>query len=323
MLPTVHYSVNFTADSIPISVISYQAAIAAAVKPEAIPTMAAPKEAAPARKGKKAEEKLAPAPPICPSNVKQSYSNLVSYLTTSTLLEKNVPNAQRLAGEFLSLKDKENATACEYEFGFIHDWVSKTTGTIPYPRVEGLERGMNTTIVVNRTDTSGANKLWQYNVTTGPLGEWRASYGFVLMPNRDKVYRTRDIGNGQFVIEKQDNDRNWSFAPTVFFSWFNASRSTTAYDWGWNAGLGLDLSNPTIMFGYEFCYYQNLYLNAGIGFNKQKRLKTEYSTGQVVNSTITPDSLVEDKFGPNLYVAFTFRFGSNPFDSSQKKSSGQ
>lgn len=253
--------------------------------------------------------------PNCPAKYK--FDSLVSKLTSSVLMEKDIPAGKKEAAAFVESIANSDKDACATQLDYAAKWNKNTTKTVTLP---AAPLGADTTIYVSRTAGDLSSKTWEYKITTGPSGEWRTSYGFALLRNKDKLYSARTDANGQIVIQRSNaGNKSLDVIPALFISWFDASQATESWDWGLNGGFGLDFTNPTVLAGLEISMHQNLFFNLGVAANKQKRLKSQYTDGQTLTATVQDSDLVEEKYAPTYYFAVTYRFASNPFDSGQDK----
>ena len=254
--------------------------------------------------------------PSCPAKYK--FDSLLSKLTSSTLMEKDVPAGKKVAAVFVESIANEDKDACATQIDYATKWNKSTTKTVTLP---AAPFGADTTIYVSRTAGDQSTKTWEYKITTGSSGEWRTSYGFALLNNKDRLYSARTGTTGLINIQRSNagND-NLDVIPALFISWFDASHATESWDWGFNGGFGLDFTNPTVLAGLDISIHQNLFFNFGVAANKQKRLKSQYIEGQTLTATVQDSDLVEEKYAPTYYFAVTYRFGSNPFESGPDKS---
>jgi hypothetical protein len=208
-----------------------------------------------------------------------------------------------------------------------------TIGPRSVPNVPSLDRGERLTVTVTRKKDDQSNpprwgeKTWKFVFTTGPRGEWNASYGFAFLPERNEEFFAKEQDDGTFVVTRQSESSDLDVEPAVFFTWTSAKRQGKAWTWGPTAGLGFDLSEPTVFAGYSWTYNRNITFIAGAGVHQRSRLDGTFEEGQVLEQTLTPDQLEDDEgFGVSGFVGVTLRFGKNPFkgggDDSKDKGNG-
>jgi len=181
-----------------------------------------------------------------------------------------------------------------------------------------LQPGQELVLTVERKANAakGLKKaVWTFVWTTGPRGEWHASYGFGFFKADDEKFFTRPgEEDGTFVIHREADRHDLSFAPAVFFTWAKESRKVRDLDFGPAGGLGFDLSKPVVFVGWQFTYNQNYTLNLGLVAHPETRLDGQYEVGQVLKEALTPDKLEDDSsYGVAGFIGVSFRFGKNPF----------
>jgi len=181
-----------------------------------------------------------------------------------------------------------------------------------------IASGQELVVLVTRADETG-QKRWKVTYQTPARGRWFSSYGFAFVRNQDEQYfsKAKTGEDGKFLITRKANNRDYDFAPSLFFSWMPAQREGRDLNFGATAGLGFDQSNPIVFLGPMLTYNQNVSLMAGVVMHKQKRLNGIYSRDEEIMENLTEDQLKEETFKPNLFLGLSFRFGTNPFASSQ------
>lgn len=249
---------------------------------------------------------------ICPTL--DSYNSLITKLTNSRLDESAISMLQQEAGIFTSSSD---TVACATQINNINMIVNKTTLTSQY----GFTTlpGQNITLSIFRgplssSGTGSVPKMWSLNILTGPAGEWRINYGFAIIRNNDQLYTAQSTS----TIRRSNKSSDWNFdaLPVLMFSYYDPKYDARGWDWGPTAGFGLDFTNPTVLLGLQLNYHQNLFVSVGGVINKQERLKSTYSNGQVLSTMVQDADLVEQKFGASYFLSVTLRFDTNPFASS-------
>lgn len=173
--------------------------------------------------------------------------------------------------------------------------------TTPAP---GTEREVVITIV--REGNPG--RKWQLVLTHSSAGEWRVSYGFTFVKNRDKRYFSEADATqqGKFKIVRQADRERADFIPSIFFSWHGTGRR-----WGPGFGLGYDLESPALFLGTGWKYRQNIMVTGGLAIHGRQELKGRYDPNDSIGENLGEDQLTERSFTPNIYLGATFRFGAN------------
>lgn len=184
-----------------------------------------------------------------------------------------------------------------------------------------LHAGQELVLTVERQPDSerGVEKaVWTFVWTTGPRGEWRASYGFGFFESDDEKYFTRPgEEEGTFVIKREADRRDLVFAPAVFFTWAREAKKLGNWDHGPAGGLGFDLSKPVVFAGWQVTYNQNYTLNLGLVARPEKELDGQYEPDQVLKEDLKEDQLHDDSsYGVALFGGLSFRFTTNPFQKS-------
>ena len=168
------------------------------------------------------------------------------------------------------------------------------------------------TITVKRP---GGGPTWTVALPGRARGEWRTSYGFFFVPDRDERYFAKEekVANqpSKFTVEKQQGREDFDFVPTILFNFVPATQLGKTWMHGWVAGLGYDLEKPFVLAGYSGVYNENIVFTGGVAFHRQSRLRGRYEQGDPLSEALEPEQLVEDTYGPNLYVGIGFRFGND------------
>lgn len=186
------------------------------------------------------------------------------------------------------------------------------------PATFSLASGQELVVSVSRPEGTD-QKRWKATYQTPARGRWFSSYGFAFVRNNDEQYfsKPKEGETGKFLITRKADNKDYDFAPSLFYSWMPASREGRNVNPGVAAGLGFDQSNPIVFVGPMLTYNQNISLVAGVVVHKQKRLTGTHSVGQEITTSLTEDQLKEETFKPSFFFGVSFRFGSNPFASGQ------
>jgi hypothetical protein len=162
-------------------------------------------------------------------------------------------------------------------------------------------------------------KEWEAAYRTPDSGQWILSYGFTFVPNNDDLFFSKQDASdsGKYHITRKSDNRDWDFAPSIFYSWMPERFRTSYGFFSLGGGLGFDLSNPIVFFGPAFTIRHNLTIAGGVVVHKEKRLNGKYSPGDEVSENLSEDQLKEETYKPTWFAGLTFRFDSAP--SSHKK----
>jgi hypothetical protein len=221
--------------------------------------------------------------------------------------------------------------ACNLTLIYARQLLGRTTYTHRSPTdiaVYRLGAGMTLRVRVTRTDaTGGSVRVWERVFSTGPKGTWATTFGYAAVMTAglashgvfaDQVgYTSKDIGDGKFVITPDRDPKRFDLVPAILFSFRKAVDKGGLLP-GWTAGLGPDLTTPTVFLGVGWTYWSNLHLSVGAVMRREPRLLGRYSSGDTVTTNLTGDQLVEQVWQPRPYLSVSFRFADNIF----KRSSG-
>lgn len=180
--------------------------------------------------------------------------------------------------------------------------------------------GEKVTITIKRDSLT-----WTYILKGESLGKWVTTYGFGFTFSflDSPTYYTKQNSNDskyQILKSRRPNVADLSYIPAIFFSYFPNHNFTRCWNHSLTGGLGFDLSAPVVFFGYNGLFRNNIGFSAGVAFQQQYRLKSQYSENDIVDITLEKDQLHDKIYRPNLFVAVNFRFGENPFMSNNQKS---
>lgn len=189
----------------------------------------------------------------------------------------------------------------------------------PYTLRPGQELVLTVERQADATATPKVEKaIWTFVWTTGPRGDWKASYGFGFFEDEDEEYFTRaGEEEGTFVIHREEDRSDLSFAPAVFFTWSKESRKLQDWDHGPTGGLGFDLSKPVVFAGWQVTYNQNYTLNLGLVARPERNLEGQYEVGQVLKENLKESQIHDDSsYGVAGFAGLSFRFSKSPFEKS-------
>ena len=196
------------------------------------------------------------------------------------------------------------------------------------PNVYTLKAGQELVVTVERPGAEGQPAVkWVKTFTTGPRGQWRATYGFAVAFTR--------LSAGKGIMEKQRaffletvkdttrirdrKDRSGAdLVAAVLFHFMPTDAESRTFVGGPNAGISFDGTNPSIMGGYGWTYEQNVNLSFGLIARREAVLFPKYDVGQIVPSDLDEKQLTEMKLRVRPYVVLTLRLSTSPFSSGGK-----
>jgi hypothetical protein len=188
------------------------------------------------------------------------------------------------------------------------------------PGVYQVGPGRTLTLTVSR-EAGGDKKLsWVLIVSGGERGKWLVTYGVAVAPDEDERYYTSPTSDGKFAILPETPSDGLKAIPAVFFSWLPRSHQTRDWSVSPSAGLGVKDDRPAVFLGASLTYNWNLAVAAGAVLVQETRLNGKYQATdppQVVAENLSEDQLLSKTYRVRWFAAVTFRFGSNPFGSSQ------
>jgi hypothetical protein len=202
----------------------------------------------------------------------------------------------------------------------LEDYIERTTTKTLGPYVLG--QGESLVATVSRGTGDGEEK-WVQTVATPAPGEWRMLYGFNFVPNRDRTYFLESDGNGKFNIERERNDNELNFVPTIFATWHSRRALLSGSGFAMSGGLGFDSADPVVFAGPSWIYRENFALNVGLVMAKQKRLNRQLDEDTPVEQNLSDEQLHSTGYHPNLYVGVSLRFGKNPFKKTPAETEGE
>ena len=200
---------------------------------------------------------------------------------------------------------------------------------IPWEKDVELSAGQELVVTVVRSAKgTEAEKRWEKTFTTGPRGEWRATYGFATaftrlgpasgaFAKRTAAYLTID-NNVKSIAERKDRAAA-ELVPAVAFHFMPADRQSSRFVRGPIAGVSFDGTNPLVIGGYGWTYEQNVNLSFGLLARKERILLAKYEVGQVAAAELTEDQLTEMGLRIRPYISLTFRMSSSPFTKEKGK----
>lgn len=230
--------------------------------------------------------------------------SIVADLDSATAEER----VSRLAGELRSVICEDPELARQQHF-YLEQVIRRAV-----PGTYSLGAGQELVVTVERPGRDGPER-WSLILTTGGRGEWDLGYGFVFVPrNGDEPYvEALDTDSPAFVVGN-DEGEGYRFVPALFYYW--TPRSAAERDWSFSlsAGLGADITDPSLFLGAAFTYNRNVSLIAGGAATQERRLRARYeSPADTLSENLTADQLLQEQFEPNFFFGVSFRFGAPPF----------
>lgn len=168
-------------------------------------------------------------------------------------------------------------------------------------------------VTIIRKDNSAT---WVRNFSTGKRGDWLASYGILLVPNRDANYSSYSLGNDVYEVRRSRDREKFDYIPTLAFTFMRPHDAPR--DWFDSPifGIGYDLQTISATAGWALTYNHNFSISAGVMLHQQRRLKGKYEEGEHYTKTgnvLENSDLTEMTWAPNVYVGITIRSLTNPF----------
>ncbi|MCX6165706.1 MAG: hypothetical protein NTU73_12740 [Ignavibacteriae bacterium] len=194
---------------------------------------------------------------------------------------------------------------------YAHLLLSRTEKSIP--KTFKLNTGEKLELIITRKDN---NSKWIYVFNAGKRGIWLTSYGFTFVSNILKQQK-------EFIVKKITNDSNivstftpvgseFELAPSIFYTWLPGAKESDNWVYGLSGGLGFNLESPVVMLGFSITYNWNLNVMVGVAGHIIKKPSESYTESQKITASDV-ESLNRRTAVFDPFIAFTFRFDSNPF----------
>src|SRR6185437_10495151 len=197
------------------------------------------------------------------------------------------------------------------------DLLSRTERTTA-PATWVVRSGQSLDLIVTRNGKGDVlQRQWTKTFTTGSVGGWHYSYGYMFPIQGGLRGRTvswaphyfAQKSGTQYVIAHEPTRDRISYEPIAMVSFTKTQNENAECDRGWMAALGLDVANhPLAAFGYGWTYYQFLHLSLGAVVHREARLKDQYHVGDLVANSLSTDDLTQG--GPKLrmFISLGVRF---------------
>jgi hypothetical protein len=140
------------------------------------------------------------------------------------------------------------------------------------------------------------------------------------LPNDDTLFFSNPLEGeaGKFRITRKSDNRDYDFAPAIFYAWMPEAWRGNYASFSLAGGLGFDLSDPVVFLGPAVTIRHNLTVVAGVVMHKERRLNGEYNVDDVISESLSEEQLHEDTYNPTWFAGLSFRFDSRP-DSHKPK----
>jgi hypothetical protein len=260
----------------------------------------------------------------------------VSPCDQATSQAQTTLSAQTSEAQVRDLLDKNSTTGIAHQLS--------TAGCSSAEIAVALQKFVDATTLVLRPVTIQANQIYTVSITragaagstgsfgpytfdgpTPAAGQWLTFYGFNFVRSGDQKFYSKQNSSPAttYTITQETNRSSTVFTPSVYFMWI-PGEDTSWYPGlvGPNAfivpvaGVGFDFSNPVVFLGYGVGWGYNVMVDFGVAAHKEERLLGQYNPGQTITSNLTDAQLTQGVYRPEVFVGVSFRFGSNPFQSS-------
>lgn len=215
--------------------------------------------------------------------------------------------------------------ACAQQAAAIHAAIAWSR--YEWDRQVQLDVGQELVVTVTRKTADGNEKKWERVFTTGPRGQWHATYGFAAaftrMGPKSGVFASRSVpyieskGTAKVIAQRPDRGAA-DFVPLVAFHFMPTEREGDRVVPGLVAGLSFDGTNPLAMAGYGWTYQRNVNLSLGLIARKEGGLRSRYDVGDTIAADVTEDQLLDQHLRIRPFVALTFRLSTSPFSPKEK-----
>ena len=153
---------------------------------------------------------------------------------------------------------------------------------------------------------NGEDKVRKYTIESKSDWKWTTSFGANAA---FLTSRSRFISSDNKVAENRDG-KMMDLMPSIMFTFMNNQRNFSP---GFTGGLGFNFEELSVFAGGALGIGQNIVLSAGVAVHKQNRPNTDYTVGQIIDSSVTSDNLNKMQYRVNPFVGISFRFDKNPF----------
>lgn len=185
---------------------------------------------------------------------------------------------------------------------------------------ESISVGSNDKVTIT---ISREGATWKYILKGRKHGTHLITYGFGFTSSalEGSTYYTEQLPGGTHQILKAPKGDSFdlSYIPAIFYTYVPNAKANDALVPNFTAGLGFDLAAPVVFVGVGVLHRHNIGLSAGVAFQQQYRLKSQYSEGEEIDIALDKDQLHDRIYRPNLYISINFRFGENPFNNQAEE----
>lgn len=165
-------------------------------------------------------------------------------------------------------------------------------------------------IKIFKVNQGSKSKIAVYRLNGDTGKNWFTSFGVnsAFLTHSD-TYKTTMVADA-FRIEQDGGQKIIEYVPSIMFTFMNTGQPTA---YGFTGGLGFDLEKISAFFGFSVGIGQNLFLTGGVTFHQQERLDSKYSSGQMVDATLSFDDLHSEYYRFNPFIGMSIRLDKNPF----------
>jgi hypothetical protein len=237
--------------------------------------------------------------------------------------ETKVKNHTKAIGDAIAKVPAESPCKAEVEQA-AKEVTAATVDSVDF----GIAAGEWATISISKMDENKAIKRWERRYTTGPKGEWRASYGYAFpflrrvhnwnrwVKDNAKHY-SEEIDSATYLVVNKPANRSFDALPSILFAYSRLIDARVRL--GWTGGIGTDINKPQMMTGPSLIIWSNLQLAAGVVFREEDVPSGRYSVGDTLSENLDSDNLQEKAMRLRPFVSITLRFDKNPFKSDKKE----
>jgi hypothetical protein len=256
--------------------------------------------------------KILPLPPFPDLTLSAPRLAACGELTSAVADLNNASDEKQVAVAVTGIRDRLAAGTCtdpaivQNAAAAVTSTVSVVDGTYP------VSYGTSVTVLITRGSES-----WEFVFDGGSRGEWLVTYGLAVTPSDDQGYFVKAAGDNKFAVTAENEADRLRMIPSVYYTWLDRRFANRLFSPGITAGIGLNADAPALFAGASLLHNWNLQFAVGVTIAKHDRLRGQYSAGQELSENLTPEQLNEGVFRPSLGFVVSFRFGGNPWGSSE------
>ncbi len=258
--------------------------------------------------------KIIPIPPL--PDIKFPSSGFSSAacddLTLAAAALDKASDEKQVSTAIAGIRDRLATAACtdpatiQRATAAVASTVNVIDGTYP------VSYGTSVTVLITRGTDS-----WEFVFDGGSRGEWLVTYGVAITPADDQGYFSKVAGENKFAVTAETEADRLRMIPSVYYTWLDRRFANRLFSPGITAGFGLKDDAPAVFAGASLLHNWNLQFAVGVTIAKHERLRGQYAPGQELSENLTTEQLNEGVFRPSLGFVISFRFGGNPWGSSE------